>query len=387
MLDAHAPVVFVPEESPRGQEWVAAGVTLLRLTQVACVESGRLAVDSAFIEDVLRKDAPRPAATNTVAFPTPAGSTWPEIRVVIGELSLKAEVRGVRREYDFKQLGFANNRRGGSVPNAKWEFLRLLARFGGVVGFDETRLTRSQRDNLKNYIKDTRGWLQAFFGLDEDDPVPASKELRRYECRFQLAPEEGVKFPTPAGATWNHVSIRETAKGTIMISVDTIRVTSAASYGSSGRREIEAAVDAGSIEREYDLALLRLASHERRLTPAGSRLLEVLRKSGKVTGSEDDDAMLEMSRFLCSLMQIDDAPFRFTYGSSLWSAQFEALSLLSDKARYRGGFESGADIPNPNHLPGSNTLQGGEAIGDERQQILDSVRACAHDQNCDSARG
>jgi hypothetical protein len=52
-------------------------------------------------------------------------------------------------------------------------------------------------------------------------------------------------------------------------------VRSAARYG-SGRREAEAALDAGSIERDYDLTFLRLADHEGRPTPAGKRLLEVL---------------------------------------------------------------------------------------------------------------
>jgi hypothetical protein len=327
ILDANAPVLLLPDALPRGQEWATAGVTILRLAQVAWVESGKLTVDTTFIEDVLCKDAPRPAAARTVVFPTPAGATWPEVRIVIGELSLKAEARGVRREHDFKQLGFANNRRGGSVPNAKWEFLRLLARYGGVLSFDESRLTRAQRDNLKNYVKDARAWLQAFFGLDQDDPVPARKELRRYECRFQLAPEEGVRFPTPAGATWDHISIRETAQGTIRITVDAMRVTSAASYGSGGRREAEAALDAGSIERDYDLPFLRLADHAGRPTPAGKRLLDVLRGSGKVTASEDDDTMLDLSQFLCALMQIGDAPFRFTYGTCVWTARFEASGM------------------------------------------------------------
>lgn len=167
------------------------------------------------------------------------------------------------------------------------------------MSFDESRLTRAQRDNLKNYVKATRAWLQAFFGLDEDDPVAARKALRRYECRFQLAPEEGVRFPTPAGATWDQVSIRETAQGTISIAVDAMRVRSAARYGLGGRREAEAALDAASIERDYDLTFQRLADHEGRPTPAGKRLLDVLRGSGEVTASKDDGTMLKLSQFLC----------------------------------------------------------------------------------------
>lgn len=89
-------------------------------------------------------------------------------------------------------------------------------------------------------------------------------------------------------------------------------------------------MDVGSVAREYDLTFLGLME-DRRPTAVGKRLLEVLRKSGRITAPEDDAAMLELSRFLCSLMQIDDAPFRFTYGPSLWSAQFEAVSFTQQQ--------------------------------------------------------
>ena len=326
ILDAVSPVVFVPDALPRGEEWKQAGMTMLRLSQVARVETGTLQVDTAFIEDILQKDGPRATPAATAVFPTPHGATWEEIRLVIGDLSLRAEARGIRREYDFKQLGFANMRSGGLIPNAKWEFLLLVARLGGVLAFDDQRLSSAQRSNLKNYVKNTRDWMQAFFGLDGEDPVPANKDLRRYECRLQVAPEEGVRFPTPPGANWSNVSVRETRQGTLLISVDAVRIRGAANYDPAGRRLTEAAVDMGSIAKDYDLTFLGLVK-DRRPTATCKRLLEVLRKSGRITAPEDDAAMLDLSRSLCSLMQIDEAPFHFTYGASIWSAQFEAISF------------------------------------------------------------
>lgn len=330
ILDAASPLVFVPDALPRGEEWKQPGITVLRLSQVARVEGSALRVDTGFIEDLLHKDRPRPAASASAAFPTPHGTAWEEIRLLVGDLSLKAEARGIRREHDFRQLGFANKRRGGLIPNAKWEFLLLLARFGGVLPFDDARLTDSQRSNLKNYVKNTRDWMQAFFGVDGDDPLPANKELRRYECRLQIAPEEGVRFPTPPGANWSNVSVRETRQGSIMISADAVRVKGATSYDDAGRRLTEAAVDVGSIAKEYDLTFLGLMD-DRRPTEVCKRLLEVLRKSGRITAPEDDAAMLELSRFMCSLMQLDEPPFRFTYGPSIWSAQFEAVSFTQQQ--------------------------------------------------------
>ncbi|MCC6392608.1 MAG: hypothetical protein IT167_18555 [Bryobacterales bacterium] len=326
ILDATSAVVFVPDALPRGEGWKQPGITVLRLSQVAHVEGGALRVDTAFVEDILHKDGPRRTLPASAAFPTPQSTAWEEIRLLVGDLSLKVEVRGIRREFDFQQLGFANKRSGGLIPNAKWEFLLLLARFGGVLPFDDARLTDSQRSNLKNYVKNTRDWMQAFFGLERDDPLPANKELRRYECRVQIAPAEGVRFPTPPGANWSNVSVREARQGSIMISVDAVRVKGATHYDAAGRRLTEAAVDVGSVAKEYDLTFLGLMEN-RRPTAVCKRLLEVLRKSGRITASEDDAAMLELSRFLCSLMQIDEAPFRFTYGPSLWSAQFDAVSF------------------------------------------------------------
>jgi hypothetical protein len=330
ILDAASPVVFVPDALPQGEDWKQAGMTMLRLSQVAHVDATKVQVDTEFIEDLLQKDGPRAVPAATAVFPTPHGAAWDDIRLVIGELSLRAEVRSIRREYDFKQLGFANKRRGSLVPTARWEFLRLLARFGGVLTSEDERLTDAQRSNLKNYVKDARAWMQAFFGIDEEDPVPANKESGRYECRIRIAPEEGVRFPTPPGADWSHVSIRETGETTIRICVDAVRVKGAASYDREGHRSTEAAVDVGITTRDYELAFLGLV-RERRPTPTCKRLLEVLRKSGRITAPEDDAGMLDLSRFLCSLMQMDEPPFRFSYGASIWSAEFDALSFVQEK--------------------------------------------------------
>lgn len=55
ILDAASPVVFVPDALPQGEEWKQAGMTMLRLSQVARVETGTLQVDTAFIKISSRK--------------------------------------------------------------------------------------------------------------------------------------------------------------------------------------------------------------------------------------------------------------------------------------------------------------------------------------------
>ena len=47
---------------------------------------------------------------------------------------------------------------------------------------------------------------------------------------------------------------------------------------------------------------------------------------------------------------------------------------------------SAVNAPYPDDLSWLNTFQGGEAFGNRREKILDSVRACTHEQNRDSSR-
>jgi hypothetical protein len=47
---------------------------------------------------------------------------------------------------------------------------------------------------------------------------------------------------------------------------------------------------------------------------------------------------------------------------------------------------SAVNAPYPHDLPGPDALQCCEALGNRREKILDSVRACTHDQNRDSSR-
>src|SRR5450759_334127 len=58
-----------------------------------------------------------------------------------------------------------------------------------------------------------------------------------------------------------------------------------------------------------------------------------------------------------------------------------------DSARHVRRFSGVLNLSDPHQLPWSNTLQGGQAFGDEREQILDSIRTRSHDQNRDRAGG
>ena len=53
----------------------------------------------------------------------------------------------------------------------------------------------------------------------------------------------------------------------------------------------------------------------------------------------------------------------------------------------RAGYPCSAnwDVPDPNNLPRPNTLQRGKTIRNDREEILNAVRAGAHDQYRDPA--
>jgi hypothetical protein len=87
------------------------------------------------------------------------------------------------------------------------------------------------------------------------------------------------------------------------------------------------------LSREYDLRTLGLARANGRLSPAGEALLAVLRSSGKVRREKSDQGMLTLSRRLCDLLELDRPPFQFSASQRMWSALFEASSVVPVDAR------------------------------------------------------
>jgi hypothetical protein len=162
-------------------------------------------------------------------------------------------------------------------------------------------------------------------------PFKNTRVLKRYETRFRIAAEGGLRFPTPGGLNWDGVGIAEVRPGVIVVNAD-----AAGAFGIYTARDAEAdtpgrweaAVQATTLQREYDLRSLGLADADGRPTPAGDALLAVLRGGGKVVRKPSDKGMLALGRLLSDLMQIDTSPFQFTLARQEWSALFAVASVV-----------------------------------------------------------
>jgi hypothetical protein len=128
--------------------------------------------------------------------------------------------------------------------------------------------------------------------------------------------------------TWDSVSFTEVREGYVRVTVDVCEefVTFEAGEGVNGRWE--GAQGEGKLERDYDLRILGLADAVGHPNAAGEAFLEVLRHGGKVTRPDDDDAMLALGQLLTGFLQIQHPPFQFVKARGVWSALFDANSLV-----------------------------------------------------------
>lgn len=98
-----------------------------------------------------------------VTFPTPAGATWPEVRMqFIDGHTLRASVRRESHVYTYSQMGMVDGRSGN--PDKQWELLRTLADEGGELTWD-SRGADFRRKKQKELLSKT---LRRFFGIDAE---------------------------------------------------------------------------------------------------------------------------------------------------------------------------------------------------------------------------
>jgi hypothetical protein len=244
------------------------------------------------------------------------------------------EVLGKKKELTFQEAGFEEKRRR-NVPDRLWGLLRIFAVHRGILPSNISSLDAKFRTSLKQNVSQLGKRLRALM-LINGNPFKDTREARRYETRFHIFAEDGLHFPTPEGVTWDGVSIAEVRTGVIAVradAADILGVYNAPDDEGVGAGRWEAAVQAGVLEREYDLRSLGLADEDSKPTPTGEALLAVLRSGGKIQRKSNDEAMLALGRHLSDLMQINESPFQFSKDQRIWSAFFEASSYVPQPSR------------------------------------------------------
>jgi hypothetical protein len=314
---------------PPADVWQGDAPRILPLSALLSWDDDHLVVDMNLLAACAGKRKKRPPP-QTVLFSPPPGATWEEVRLTVAEQRICIEVKGRRRTLTFVEAGFEEQRRG-NIPNRLWQLLRVFALHGGILSFACPELDQAQRVNLKQNVSKLGQVLARLLQIP-GSPFKPPRKTRRYETRFRIATEEGVRFPTPQGVCWDDVSISETEAGDIAVAVSTLEtfVTFTSSPEEEDRGRMEEAEREGVLRKEYDLRTLGLADADGRPNAAGVALLAVLREGGKVQKDKTDQAMLALNRRLTDLMQITAPPFQFSAGCKIWSALFEASSAAGD---------------------------------------------------------
>jgi hypothetical protein len=329
LLQSPRRLILVPGSVPPLEVWQGDAPRVFPLSALLSWNDSRLVADTTLLEACADKRK-KPPPSRTVLFPTPARATWEDVRLTVSEHQVRIEVRGTRRTLTFTEAGFEERRRG-NVPNRLWRLLRLFGQHGGIIPFDNPATDGKARDNLKQYVTKLGQQLVLLLQIEER-PFKGCRRTRRYEARFQITTEEGARFPTPAGVTWDEVSITETASGVIAVSTATFEefVIPPHSGEKKDSARWEAAERKSVLTREYNLRTLGLADANERPNAAGEALLAVLRGGGKVQRDPRDRAMLEINKRLSDLLQVSGPPFQFSADRKLWSALFEASSAVRD---------------------------------------------------------
>lgn len=316
-----------PQEVWGGNPLVAA------LSAVVSSDDTELVVDRETLEGAATGGKRRKPSPATATFPTPKGTAWEDVRITMADLSVRIEVPGKQRQFTFQQAGFEDKKRR-SVPDRLWALLKILAQCGGVLPFGSPQLGAAGRTNLRQNVRELCKRLAALMHI-EGRPFFDSRRTRRYQTRFAITADGGLRFPTPARTTWDEVSITEVRPGFVSVAVGTVE--SFATFERAPQREVggnwESAEREGELQHGYDLCALGLADNDGVLTAAGEALIALLRAEGKVQRPANDAALLALSDTLTRLMQIKASPFQYSPTGRIWCAHFAAASVLPRESR------------------------------------------------------
>jgi len=323
---ARSALVFAAGEVPPADIWNGDAPPVVALKTVAAFGETGFSVDREHLESLLSTRRKKTQSVPLVSFPTPTGTTWADMRLVITQGGLSIHVKGKHKKYTFQEAGFEERRRK-DMPDRLWRLLKTFGMHGGVLPF--TAVEEKTRTNLKQYVSDLRDRLAALIPGIEEESISYDKDERSYKTAFRICSEEALQFPTPEGVSWMDVSIFKHGDSGICIAVDATKKFATSDYADEDddtSHRWTAAQYEGTVERTYDLRMLKLADDQDRPNRAGEALLAVLSGKGAVTRKADDKGMLELGGVLTNLMGMDGSPFRFDKNEKRWVALFDATN-------------------------------------------------------------
>lgn len=325
---ARSALVFVAGEVPPNAIWNGDAPPVVAVKTVAGINATGLTVDRIHLESLLSTGRKKVPVAPMKAFPTPAGTIWGDVRVIVTETELSITAKGKTRQYTFQEAEFEEKRRK-NAPNRLWRLLSLFAMHGGVLPSRAVEV--KVRTKLKQYVCELRGRFRALIPGIEDNMITHDKEEETYTTAFRISSEEALRFPTRDGATWKNVTISANGPTGIRICVaasERFATPGYADENDASTHRWEAAEREGTVERNYDLRMLKLADDQDRPNRAGQALLAVLFGKGTVKRKAEDKGMNELCGVLTKLMDVDGSPFDFTVLGEKWVARFDVGSSL-----------------------------------------------------------
>jgi len=322
---AKSAIVFAAGDVPPEEIWNGDAPPVVALKTVASFEQAGLSVDRPHIESLLSAGRKKAPVVSMSSFPTPAGTTWADVRIIVNKAELSITAKGKLRQYTFKEAGFEEGRKR-NAPNRLWTLLKAFAMHGGVLPFKAVE--EKDRDNLKQYVSDLRDSIAALIPGIDGDIITYDKRRKTYNTAFRISSEQTLQFPTPEGPSWSDVSIARHGDTGIRIAMTAREKFSASGYTKDEKdgedaHQWEAAEREGTIGRTYDLRMLKLADDRGRPNLAGLALLAVLSGKGVVNRKENDKGMAALCGVLTKLMGIDGSPFEFSPLGDKWVARFD----------------------------------------------------------------
>ncbi|MCZ6799193.1 MAG: hypothetical protein O7F12_01765 [Nitrospirae bacterium] len=122
---------------------------------------------------------------NPVNFPTPPGTTWPQVTIkFIAPDKAKVSAGHATKVYTFQEMGF-EDRRSKDKPNLLWGLLKRGFANNKEIDWKAPGIDQKTKQKLKTYVKRIRLILQTFFDIT-DDPFEPYRQFEAYRPKFRV---------------------------------------------------------------------------------------------------------------------------------------------------------------------------------------------------------
>jgi hypothetical protein len=263
-----------------------------------------------------------------VVVPTPAGATWEDVTLSVGDHHLRIRVGTLDRRLGFADAGFGDDRTGGGSDQS-WGLLMLLAKHGGTLPNDGG----TKPAQVKQAVSRLRKALAALLQLDTDPFHPVTKG-KPYRARFRVQLADPSAVPVPPDTCWADVTLTETPAGKLAVTVTAAtRAAVHRTASDDGPGGWELATAEAEKTRTFRLSDWKLAGAAGSPNPAGAALVAVLRGRGRVRRPRTDPGMLALGKVLTQVFGLDDPPFTFDPATGTWASAFTADTTAADRER------------------------------------------------------